>query len=319
MSQKKLQLGVIGLGRWGKNIVATLEQIEGCEIKAVCDFSAKALEDFSARYTATTDPEELLKFNLDAVLIATPGSTHFSVARLFLERGIPVFIEKPMTTRTDEAEQLVQLAQDKKAIIFVGHVHLYNPAFAKAKLLLQQSGKLRFLFFEGMNNGPYRDDMSALWDWAAHDVSMALDLTGQKPIEMATWGIETLRPGKNLQDFASLKLIFPDNIQMVSVVSWMMPEKRKKLTIIAEKSTIVFNDTADKKLTLYENFGPQINGGRVIRQEPVISYPEYDSVPPLKFELEAFVESIKTKKQPVSNGKFGLEVVKILATAQEAV
>jgi len=297
-----IKLGLIGVGRWGTNIQRTLESFSECIVQ-----------------TATKDYLKLIDENLDGILIATPGSTHFEIAKPFIAKGLAVFIEKPLTTSYADAKKIEQLAHESGSIITVGHIHLYNPAYLKTKELAQQSGQLRFLYFEGMNNGPYRDDMSALWDWAPHDIAMALDLIGEMPRHVQAWGINSLRPKKDLHDLATLKLTFANNITALSTVSWLMPEKRKKLTIVAEKNSIIFDDTAQKKVIFYENMGPAVSNDTVTHQEPQVSYPEYSVDSPLKLELEVFLETIKSKEISLTALSQGIQVVKIIEAAHKSI
>lgn len=297
-----MNLGLIGTGRWGTNILKTLQAFSDCQVE-----------------TATTDYKNLLAKKLDAVLIATPGSTHAEIARPFLEAGIATFIEKPLTMSYADAVELEKIAKKSGAIGMTGHVHVYNPAFLKLKELAGKSGKIRQLFFEGTNNGPYRDDMSALWDWAPHDIVMALDLLEEVPSSVQAWGIKALRPDTALYDTATIKLTFASGVTALCLVSWLMPEKRKKVTVIAEKNSVVLDDTAQKKVILYENMGPYVSNGVVTRQESIISYPEYSSDPSLKLELQAFIEAVKTKQQPRASLAQGVQVVKIIEAAQRSI
>ncbi len=351
-----INLALIGLGRWGTNIWRTLNDIKGCQIKYVCEIkelSLWLLEDLSQprrswippkaglarpegglerRRSARTltrkeagvkvldDYKQLLAADdLDGVIIATPGSTHAKIALPFIKKGIPTFIEKPLTTSLADALTLQPAAKKARAIIFIGHIHLYNPAYVKAKQLAKKSGNIRYLFFEGMNNGPYRDDMSALWDWAPHDIAMALDLLGSKPKTVQAWGASLLRPQTNLYDFVQIKLEFPNKVPVFITNSWLAPEKRKRLTIVAYNDTVVVDDTAQQKIALYKNMGPHVTRGAVYHQLPKISHPSYGNQLPLKQELLAFIKAIRTKQQPITNLTQGLDVVKIIAAAEKSI
>lgn len=262
-----LKIRLIGLGRWGTNIYNTLQDMSGVEV----------LVEENA--------------DVDAVIVATPGATHAKVALPFIEAGLPTYIEKPMTTSLKDALRL------KKADgnIFVGHIHLYNPAYLKAKELVKKIGRIKQLYFEGMAPGPIRDDMSVWWDWGPHGVSLALNLLGTMPIDVQAWGNN---------DVAQVRLGFPKKIEVFCATTWLSPEKRMKLTVIGARGSVVFDDRAEKKVALYR-------GDKVTR-------PRYGKQAPLKLELEAFIKSIKTKKQPVTDINNGLAVVKVLATADKS-
>lgn len=269
---KKLQLGLIGKGRWGTNIYNTVEKITGT-------------------------PPLLLKERgqggeVDGILIATPGSTHAEIALPYIKQGIPVFIEKPMTTSFADAKKIAKAAEKSKSLVMTGHIHLYNPAYLKAKQLAAKAGPIRSLYFEGMNNGPIRDDMSALWDWAPHDVAMALDLLGSIPTHVQAWGQKILRPKTELYDAGQIRLFYANNIQVVINVSWLSPEKRKKLVIVTEKKQLVFDDTLPKPKN---------------RKSP------------LELEINDFIKAIKTGQEPVSSLQIGIDVVKIIDKAHQSI
>lgn len=301
---KKVRLALIGAGRWGKNIIKTLESFHECELA----------------YIETRDYRTLIdKTDIGAVIVATPGATHAEVALPFIKRGLPVFIEKPFTTSLADAERLQKAAEESGAIIFVGHLHLYNPPYIAIKKLLPSIGKVRWIYAEGSNNGPYRDDTSALWDWAPHDVILMLDMLGSMPSRVQAWGASVLRPGAHLDDIAFIKLEFPNGIAGFIYNSWLSPEKRKKVSIIGEKSSIVFDDIAEKKVALYENMGPEVLGNVVTRNEPIISYPTYDDGKSLELELKAFLRTVLEKEKPLSGVAEGLRVVTVLDAAERSI
>jgi predicted dehydrogenase len=150
--------------------------------------------------------------------------------------------------------------------VFVGHVHLYSPAYQTAKKLARRAGRIRFLTAEGMNNGPYREDMSALWDWAPHDLAMLLDLLGESPHAVQASGLGILRPRTRLYDAATLRLEFQSGVQFLGIYSWMAPEKRKRFTIHGSLHTIVYDDAAERKVTVWRNLGPIVRGQEVQRE-----------------------------------------------------
>jgi predicted dehydrogenase len=243
----------------------------------------------------------------------------------FIKAGIPTYIEKPITISLADARKIERAAKKSGGIVFVGHIHIYNPAYQVAKKYAQKAGTLRYLLFEGMNNGPFRDDTSAMWDWAPHDVYLAIDLMGDLlPTHVQAWGIKTLRPQTSLYDFSVIKMTFPDGLTAISTTSWLAPEKRKKVTIVGEKDSIVFDDITEKKVAVYQNMGPRIVSpdkgriGGVLRQEPKISYPKYSRKSPLQAELEAFISAIQTSEQPVTGLEKGVAVVRVLAAAEKS-
>lgn len=306
--KKSYRTAVIGAGRWGQKIIATLEE----------------LPEATLAYIETHNYQKLIaKKDIDAVIIATPASTHAQVALPFIKRGLPVFIEKPMTTRLSDAKLLKAAAQKSGSLVFVGHIHFYNPAYKKTKELVKKIGRIRFLYGEGFNNGPYRSDISAMWDWAPHDIAMMIDLVGSKPVSVQAWGISLLRPKTKLYDIAHLKLIFSDGAVGFIFNSWLFPDKRKRITIVGEKDSIVFNDTTEQKITLYKNIGPvvKIKKGvvEVLRKEPKIIHPPYAGDMPLTSELKAFFKNIRLKEKPKTGIAEGIAVVEVLEAAEKSI
>ena len=297
------KLALIGVGRWGKNILRTLEGIKGVEVTA-----------FDTATSPSPSPH-LRRGEFDGVLIATPGSTHAQIALPYIKRGLPVFIEKPMTTRLKDAVLLERAAQKSGSSIFVGHVHLYNPAYLKLKQLLPKVGTVKLIHFEGMAPGPVRDDMSVLWDWGPHGVSMMLDLVGAMPQRAQAWGPAFVPPKAGLRrgkarDFAHTvmaKLDFPGNIAGTMHLSWSWPEKRVKLTVVGSRGSLVFDDTADRKVTFYRN-------GRV-------THPRYGGQQPLTRELAAFiriVQIVQKGQQPKTDARQGVDVVRALSACERS-
>ncbi len=279
-----MRLALIGLGRWGTNIKRTLEGITGIEVTVLKRDDTIAVTSSHIRAA-------------DGVLIATPGSTHAEIALPFIKMGLPVFVEKPMTTSLKDAHALQKAAAKSGSQVFVGHVHLYNPAFLKAKTLIQKAGRIRYMSFEGMNWGPFREDMSAWWDWAPHDISMALDVLGQPPKSVQAWGTF---------DWAQAQLTFPKDISVLIRVTWLSPQKRKSLTVVGKNYTVVLDDTKpSRKVAIFRD-------GKV-------SHPAYGATMPLTAELKAFITIIKTGKAPKTNIQNGVDVVRVLDAAERSI
>lgn len=287
-----MRIALIGTGRWGANIERTLKSIKGVELVHTYGRPKKG-----------SDYHSLLKNrDTDGVIIATPGSTHAEVALPFIEQGIPVFIEKPVATTLQDARRLQSAAERSGSTVFAGHLHLYNPAFLKAKELVKKSGNIKAIVCEGISSGPRRDDMSVLWDWGSHDVYLALDLMGMLPKAVQAWGSCT--DGK-LHDITITRLYFPKNIDAVIINSWLSPDKRKKVNVTCEKATVVFEDTAKKKLAVHKG--------------ETTLYPQYEKTVALERELKAFIRCIKTKQPALSSITDGADVVSVLAAADKSI
>lgn len=288
---KKIRLALVGTGRWGKNIIKTIARLAGCELA----------------YTATKDWQTLLKKeDIDAVLIATPPSTHAEIALPFIQRRLPVFIEKPMTDNLTDAQKIEAAARTSDSSVFVGHLHLYNPAYRKTKELINDIGALLFMVSRGHNQGPYRESYSAMWDWAPHDVSMMLDILGEMPTVVSAWAVSPSRPGTTLWDFAQIKLEFSGGRTGFITSSWLIPPKCKQFTVVGEKKSIVYEDTLpNKKVAVYDNME--------------VSYPAYEPDLALTVELEAFIRTVTKKEKPLSGLEEGLAVIRILDAAERSI
>lgn len=294
MATKKIRLAVVGTGRWGKNILKTLTTLPECEVT----------------YQATREWQDLLQKNdIHAVVVATPPSTHAEIALPFIERGVPVFIEKPLAAGLEDAQKIANAAQGSGSIMFVGHIHLYNPAYQAAKEQLKNIGAIKLLLGEGYSLGPYREDYSALWDYGSHDLSMMLDLAGA-PESVAAWGTATLRPGTVLWDIAQMQLNFKSGAVGYILSSSVLPQKRRHLTLVGEHGSVVYDDTLTKnKIILYKKTDTASE----------VSYPTYAPGSPLTLELEAFLHAIKTDTQQKTDAAAGLAVVAVLAAAEQSI
>ncbi len=286
------RVAVVGTGRWGKNILKTLDALPDCKLA----------------YQVTRERQSLLQKNdIDAVVVATPPATHAEIALPFIERGVPVFIEKPLAAGLEDAQKISDAAQKRGSIVFVGHIHLYNPAYQAAKEQLKNIGAIQLLLGEGYNLGPYREDYSALWDYGSHDIYMMLDILGELPESVQAWGTAVLRPGTSLWDIAQIKLNFKNAAVGYILSSSVMPQKRRHLTVVGETGSIVFDDMLlEKKVISYPNAGN-------------ISYPEYEAGMPLTLELQAFLNTIKTGTKPKASAAEGLAVVRVLETAEKSI
>lgn len=300
---RPLTLALIGAGRWGTNIRRTMERLPNCHLK----------------YVETEAWRRLLRVDdIDGTLIATPASTHARIALPFITRGIPTFIEKPMTTSVRDALRLQRAARTSGALVFVGHVHLYNPAYETAKRYAQRAGQIRYIYAEGMNNGPFRDDISCLWDWAPHDLALALDLLRREPKTVQAWGVSLLHPRKRIHDVALLHLLFPDGVEFFGTYSWLAPEKRKRFTVVGTRYTIVLDDVAKHKVTVYQDLGPQIRGRTVRPRKPMIRHQPYRTEPALERELAAFLHMIRVGSPPPSDLAQGIATIRILEAAERS-
>lgn len=263
----------------------------------------------------------LVRSDIAGVIIATPPSTHSEIALAFIERGIPVFIEKPMALSSSEAHKILGAAENAGVPVQVGHIHLYNGAYIALKEAVKTYGPIRHIDTEASNFGPYRPDYSVIWDYASHDVSMVLNLLQESPSTVDATAQVLTDAGTHNWDVSNLSLSFPLGITATIISSRIAPTKVRKFTVICEKATLVYDDTlTEKKLAVYESINPEslkkLGAGKATTQA---LYPDYDTTSPLIMELREFVEVITRKKLPTCDALFGASIVNVLEQAETSV
>ncbi len=316
-----INLALIGIGKWGRNYLSTIKAFPNCRIKYLCSSTAANLQEYKEDYVGTTDFKELFKYqDIDGVIIATPGSTHYQIIEEFLKKGFNLLIEKPLVTKYTDLLKLKELKNKTTSKILVGHVYLFDPAYIKTKELLKDIGQIKSISYESVNNGPFRTDMSILWDLGPHAISLILDIYDKTPYQVVAWGLENLRPKLKLFDLVALRLKFSDQNDAFIKLNWLYPIKRRELVIVGSKSILLYNDLLPNRVTLFENMGPDILGKDLIKKLPNIKYPSYEHRLPLEVELGEFIEAIGKNQDPTrSNLDFGIKVTKILHLAEQSI
>jgi predicted dehydrogenase len=322
MIMKDLRFGVIGWGYWGPKIARNLDSLPHATVAMVADTDAHRLAKLVVNQPwiqTTTLLEEFFRSDVDAIVIATPVSTHFQLAREALLHGKHVLVEKPLTASVTEAEELVALAQEQQRVLMVGHTFEYNPAVNELRKLIQNGdlGKIYSIELERLNLGLFRNDINVIWDLAPHDLSILLYLLNQKPTQIKVQAHAHVQ--RNIHDIAHLDLEFDDGMNAHIHVSWLHPSKVRRVTVIGDSRMAVYDDVNTAEMLKIYNKGADVHA------DPVVSYrygaitiPHIDWLEPLHLECEDFANAIRTGTQPRANGGVGLEVVRILAAAQEA-
>lgn len=310
-------LALIGVGKWGANFLAAAKRINNCQIKYIVSKSHQTLTNFPDKYIKLTNYKELLNFSdIDGVIIATPGSTHFEIIKYFVAKNYFILVEKPLATSLKDTLAIKQIAGEKPKIM-VGHIYLYNPVYQAVKKLLPSIGEIRYISFKGWNFGTFRDDMSVLWEWGPHPLSIYLSLLNNLPKRVRVWAVKSLRSNTNLYDNVFVELENENNIKFFLECGWLYPLKRRELIIYGSNSTIVFDDLADKKVTLFKNLGPNEVSGKIISNPAEIIYPKYESATPLEVEIQAFIDFIKSGKQPEANLDQAVKIAGIINEAEK--
>ena len=318
-----ISVGVAGVGYWGSNLARNLDRLPGCELTWCCDTDPGRLEPLRERFPharRATDLEQLLADEaLDAVAVATPVADHAETARRVLEAGKHCFVEKPLARRADEARGLCELAAARGRVLMVGHLLEFHPGIEALKRLLAagELGDVHYIHSQRLNLGKLRADENALWSLGAHDVSVALALTGEFPVEVSARGESYVREGVEDVVFAFLR--FPSGVVAHLHLSWLDPHKERRLTVVGSRRMASFDDmAADRKLTVFDKgFDPEANSPDdfVARSGEAWS-PEVGDEEPLALELAHFVECVREGGRPRTDGESGLRVVSVLAALQ---
>jgi predicted dehydrogenase len=320
-----IRFAVIGYGYWGPNIVRNLQGLGEAKLVTVCDKSDASLRRAKTAYPdihVTTDCSEVLSSpDIDAVAVITPVWTHYDLAKKVLNNGKHLFIEKPFTSTSAQAEDLIDRAERRNLTIMVDHTFLFTGAVRKIHSLIDDNtlGRLNYYDSTRVNLGLFQHDVNVLWDLAPHDLSIVDYLIGQTPDAIVATGA----PHKNgLAYVAFMTAYFPNNVIAHINVNWLSPVKIRTTLIGGEKKMLVWNDLeADEKIKIYDK-GVDITGREGV-YELLVSYrsgdmwsPKLEATEALKSELTYFVDCVKTGQRPFNDGMAGLRVVKMLEAAE---
>jgi len=324
-----IRVGVIGYGYWGPNIVRNLQGLDSTRVEMVCDSNPSALARVRKAYPGVrtvSDANELLRSpDVDAVAVITPVWTHYELAKGALENGKHVFIEKPFTSNSEQAEELIDLAARKKLQIMLDHTFLFTGAVKKIRELTD-SGVLGDLYYYDslrVNLGLFQHDVSVIWDLAPHDLSIMDHLIKGEPEAVVATGERHLN---GVVDVAFMTVYFPNNVIAHINVNWLSPVKIRTTLIGGQKKMIVWNDlVADEKIRVYDK-GVQISSGEEGIRKTLVSYrtgdmwaPQIEQLEALRVELNYFAECVENGKTPFNDGLAGLRVVRMLEAAENSI
>lgn len=325
-----LNVAVIGCGHWGRNYVRLISELPDSRVAVVCDQSEARLNDIKSRFVdipTTTNVADVLTYDIDAAVICTTASTHYTIARPFLEAGIPLLVEKPLTINAAEAEILTELAEARDTILMVGHIFLFNPGVQKVKEYIKKSetGSIYYMHSRRTNLGPVRHDVNALWDLATHDISIFNYLLDSEPEWVSAVGGKVLRNNRDDVGFATLG--YGSGVLGHIHVSWADPTKVREVVVVGSRVRIAFNDLdASEKVRVYykgmssenneaSNYGEfqsEIHDGDVLS-------PRVEMGEPLKNQMMHFIECVQKHQQPISDGHAGLSIVRSLEAIDRSI
>jgi predicted dehydrogenase len=325
---RMVRIGIVGLGYWGPNLVRSFALLPDTEVVAVCDLHPARLEAIRALHPGVRTVEsadELFQTpGLDAVVIATPTSTHYDLARRALERGLHVFVEKPLAESAEECRHLAELARRQGRTLFVGHVFLYTPAIRALKEIVDDGelGPLACITAARRNFGPIRTDVNALWDLAPHDISIILFLLGAHPVSVRCQGLARLRG--DVHDVCHLTMHFEGDLTATIHCSWLDPVKIRQMTLVGGRRMALFDDMEPvEKVRVYDRgidipAAPSLSGEEFSYRIGETRVPVLEDVEPLLVECRHFVDCVRSGTAPRTGGANGLEVVRVLEAADES-
>lgn len=324
-----VRVGLIGYGYWGPNLARVIHESYDADLVYCADISERSLKDIKKKYPqvkTTTQYNDILNDPLvTAVIIATPTRTHFTIAKDSLMAKKHVFVEKPLAYSSSECKELIRLANENNVKLMVGHLFLFNASVIYIKNLLQKKeiGEIRHLNFQRRSLGPIRKDVNVLWDLAPHDFSMLLYFINKKPISIVAFGESYLQ--ENIEDVVTISIKFKNNIFVNLILSWIDPIKIRDITIVGSKKMILFDDIqTSEKVKIFDKNANIIKDTRgvtfgefqVALHSGDIYIPGITNKEPLKEELQHFISCIHENKNPITDGKNGLDVVRLLEAAQ---
>lgn len=334
-TEKVITVAQVGCGYWGPNVLRNFSGQPGCWVKFVVEISPERQAYVRANFPKSqvvSDLDGVLKDpEVDAVIISTPASSHFELAKQVIESGKHAFVEKPLATSTEQADELVDLAAQSGKVLMAGHTFLYNAAVRYArKLLAEESlGQIYYIYSQRLNLGQVRSDVNAWWNLAPHDVSILLYLmNGELPASVSAVGISYIQPGIEDVVFATLK--WANGVTGHIHVSWLDPGKIRKMTLVGSRKMLVYDDVSDDKITIFDKGVDRVpkigermdydqsDSYQLIHRTGDIWLPKINSQEPLKTEAAHFLDCLRNGETPLTGPKHARDVVAVLEATQVA-
>lgn len=323
-----VRIGIIGCGYWGPNLLRNFHDLPQAKVVAACDLREDRLKPFTHRYPGvklTKKYREVLQDStIDAVVIATPISTHYEIARQAVKAGKHVLIEKPLAATVREGMALIRLAEVHKKLLMVGHTFEYNPAVLKVAELIKarELGRLYYIDSVRVNLGLHQaDGHNVIWDLAPHDLSIILHWMNEVPRRVSAWGQAFVQ--KSTEDVAFIRLEFPGGVLAHIHVSWLAPSKIRRITVVGDRKMVIYDDLENVEKIKVADRSAQLDPSRPetrvgYRMGDIVS-PRVEVTEPLSEECRHFVDCILQNKNPRTDGEKGLRVLRVLEAAQKSI
>jgi len=327
----RLVINCVGVGHWGPNLVRVFSSHPESRVRAVCDLDEarldRARKSLREVESWTSNLEETLRDpKADAVVVATPTSTHFELAKSALEAGKHVLVEKPLADTVARGQELVELAAREGRVLAVGHVFLFNPGICAVKALIASGelGRVYYLSALRTNLGPVRRDVNALWDLAAHDLSIFDDWMGSPPKSATAHGASFLNEG--IEDVVTASFGYPGGVTAQVHASWLNPRKVREITVVGEKAMAVWNDmdlgepvrVYHKGVEADERYADSFGSFRMLVRQGEVVIPHVSGPEPLAAEGDHFIRCIREGVEPINGGQAALSVVRSLEAADRS-
>jgi predicted dehydrogenase len=331
--KSNLVLAQLGCGYWGPNLLRNFSALPGCTVRYVVDSSAERRAFVEANFPlsrAIESPQGVLEDpGVDGVIISTPAASHFSLAKQVLDAGKHVFVEKPLATKVAEVDELARLAAGRNLVVMTGHTFVYNSAVRYVKKLIDSGelGDLRYIYSQRLNLGRIRSDIDALWNFAPHDISIIQYWLGDpEPVSIGRQGMAYMQDG--IDDVVFLSLEYPGKVIANIHVSWLDPQKVRKMIIVGSRKMVVYDDIGENKIAIYdkgidrrailgENMdfdNAQVSPFNYRSGDIVI--PQVKFAEPLRVEAEHFADCIRNSSEPITGLPHARTVVSILERAR---
>ena len=326
---ERINVGVVGCGYWGPNLIRNFHNLADCDLKVICDLDIQRLNHLKGLYPqveVSTDFQELIaRDDLHALVIATSAPTHYGMAKEALLAGKHVFIEKPMATSSTECDELVQLAAARGLTLMVGHTFLYSAPVRRIKEIITAGdiGELRYINARRLNLGLFQRNINVTWDLAPHDISIMLYLL-EHPVRKVS-AIGASHVDTNVENIAYLTLQFDTPMLAHFHVNWLAPAKVRRTIIGGSKKMLVYDDgEMDDKLRVYDS-GAQLAASREAMYRTFVEYrtgdvliPKLEKAEALAVEMKHFINVVRGFEAPISGGELGIEVVRVIEAAQRS-
>ena len=333
--KSELTVAQIGVGYWGPNLLRNLVTNKQCHVKLAIDLSAERrifVQSLYPEINVSDDADEVFSdSDIEAVIIATPVESHYYLSIKALEAGKHILVEKPLSTTVEEVEKIGKLAKEKNLVAMVGHTFLFNPAVRYVKKIIDSGelGGIRYVYSQRVNLGRIRSDVDALWNLAPHDISIVHYWLGEtSPISVKRTGMAYVQP--DIEDVSFLNMKYPGNILVNIHVSWLDPQKLRRMTVVGSEKMVVYDDLAEIKVTVYDKGIDRmaVLGENMDFDQPEVSYfnhrsghatiPEIKWEEPLKVEIEHFADCVMSGAPCLTGVDHAKKVVAVLEQASTA-